>query len=159
MKEFNGTVVIVDPEKFVKEEDLGRKMDFGQIRVSPKLNFKSFFFTNTGVGSCFLTYHKVEEIKEYYRGGFENYVNKSVQEALLGEPKQKIARVSIDSGVVGVFLLEDIEKYNPGSLKNLKPGPDYVILENFKGKIGYLRDKYGMVHFYGSSSTNNFYTL
>ena len=30
--------------------------------------------------------------------------------------------------------------------------------EKYKGKIGYLRDKYGMIHFFGTGTTN-FYTL
>ena len=66
--------------------------------------------------------------------------------------------MSSDSGTVGVFLLDDIKQYNPEALKDLKEGVDYVVIKKYRGKIGYLRDKYGMIHFYGTGSTN-FYTL
>ena len=158
MKEFNGTVVIVDPEKFAKEEDLGKKIDLNLIRISPKIGFGNLFFTETGVGCCYLTFHKVDNIKEYFANGSENYVRETINEAFSGIIKPKAGQISIDSGVVGVFLLEDIEKYNPGALKCLKKGVDYVVLEKYKGKIGYLRDKYGMIHFFGTGTTN-FYTL
>lgn len=158
MKEFNGTVVIVDPEKFAKKDDLGKKIDLDLVRISPKLGFRSLFFSETGIGCCFLTYHKVEDVKDYYKNGIDNYVNNRISDAWSGYINPRSSRVSIDSGIVGVFLLEDINKYNPDALKNYKPGIDYTLLENFKGKIGYLRDKYGMIHFYGTG-TNNFYTL
>ena len=158
MKEFSGTVVIVDPEKFAKEEDLGKKIDLNLTRISPKLGFRSLFCSETGVGCCYLTYHKAETAREFYQNGSENYVREKISDAWSGYIKPRSGRISIDSGVVGVFLLEDIEKYNPGALKGLKPGSDYVILENYKGKIGYIRDKYGMIHFYGTGTTN-FYTL
>ena len=58
MKEFNGTVVIVDPEKFAKSEDLGKKIDTNLTRISPKLGFHGLFFSETGIGNCFLTYHR-----------------------------------------------------------------------------------------------------
>lgn len=158
MKEFNGTVVIVDPEKFVKEEDLGKKIDLNLVRISPKIGFSNLFFTETGVDRCYLTFHKVDNIKEYFANGSENYVKEMINNAFSGNIKPKSGQISIDSGVVGVFLLEEIEKYNPGSLKGLKKGVDYIVLDKYKGKIGYIRDKYGMIHFFGTGTTN-FYTL
>lgn len=158
MKEFNGTVVIVDPEKFAKEEDLGKKIDTEITRISPKLGFHGLFFSETGVGNCFLAYHKVDNAKEYYQNGSENYVRNAISRAWSGDIKPQNGQISSDSGTVGVFLLSDIETYNPGALKNLKEGSDYVLIKKYRGKIGYIRDKYGMIHFFGTGSTN-FYTL
>ena len=59
---------------------------------------------------------------------------------------------SLDREISGVYL------DNPEALKDLKEGVDYVVIKKYRGKIGYLRDKYGMIHFYGTGSTN-FYTL
>ena len=158
MKDFNGTVVIVDPEKIAKEEDLGKKIDLGLVRISPKLGFKSLFFSEVGLDRYFITFHKVDNAKEYFQSGSENYVKDSISKAWSGYIKPKFGQTSIDSGVVGVFLLDDLEKYNPGVLDGLRRGIDYVSFENFKGKIGYLRDKYGVIHFFGTG-TSNFYTL
>lgn len=158
MKDFSGTVVIIDPLNFAKESDLGKKIDLNLTRISPTLGFKTLFITNTGVDRCFITSHKVDNIKEFFQNGIESYVLNNVSEAWSGNIKPEFGRVSIDSGSIGVFLKEDIERYNPGCLDNLKSGEDYIYLENFKGKIGYTRDKYGMIHFYGTGS-NNFYTI
>ena len=158
MKEFNGTVVIVDPEKFAKSEDLGKKIDTNLTRISLKLGFHGLFFSETGIGNCFLTYHKIDNIKEYYQGGSENYVKEMISNSWSGYIKPQDGQVSSDSGTVGVFLLDDIKRYNPEALKDLKEGVDYVVIKKYRGKIGYLRDKYGMIHFYGTGSTN-FYTL
>ena len=155
MKDFNGTVVIVDPEKFAKEDD--ERINIGTKKISPKLGFRSYFFQETGVGRCFLSAHRVEK-KEYDHTGAENYASNMLSRAWSGNIKPKFAQISIDSGTVGVFYLEDIEKYAPNVLRKYKPGSDFLILENFKGKIGTFRDKYGMIHFY-SSGTTNFYTL
>ena len=158
MKEFNGTIVIVDPEKFAKEEDLGKKLDMTLIRISPTLGFSKLFFTGTGIGRCFITMHKVENIKEYFQNGTENYVKNELSNAWSNNIKPSVGRVSIDSGVIGVFLKDEIEAYNPGSLDYLTPGKDYIVIENYKGKISYFRDKYNMIHFFGTGSSN-FYTL
>lgn len=158
MKEFNGTVVIVDPEKFAKSEDLGKRIDVNLGKISPKLGFRNLLLTETGIGCCYLTNHKVDDVREYFRTGVETYVKDKISRAWSGYINPRSGRVSIDSGTVGAFLLEDIENYNPGALKKLRLGGEYVIFDNFKGKIGYLRDKYGMIHFYGTG-TANFYTL
>lgn len=160
MKDFNGTLVIVDPGMFVKDEDRGRKINMEKLHISPKLGFRTMFLTETGIDNCFLTYHKVDrdEYREFFKNGLESFVKNVVSDAWSGHIKPILGTISVDSGVVGVFLLEDIEKYNPGCLEKYKADQDYVRLENFRGKIGYIRDKYGMVHFYGAGSTN-FYTL
>lgn len=160
MKEFNGTVVIIDPEKFAKEEDLGKKIDTTLTRISPKLGFHTLFFTELGYQRYYMIQYKVDDIKEYYQNGTESWVKNAINEAFSGKsPKTfPIGRTSIDSGSVGVFLLSDIERYNKDALTKLKEGKDYILLKNYKGKIGYTRDKYGIVHFYGTGN-NNFYTL
>lgn len=159
MKEFNGSVVIIDPAKFAKPEDLGTKIDTKLTRISPKLGFHNLFFTPLGRESMFVYQYKVDNIKEYYAQGTESWVKDVIDKAFLGQyPKTKRAQVSVDSGSIGVFLLSDIEEYNKEALSNLKVGVDYILLPNYKGKIGYIKDKYGIIHFYGTGS-NNFYTL
>lgn len=158
MREFNGTIVLIDPEKFAKPEDLGKKIDTGIARISPKLGFTSLFFSETGIGNCFINYFKVFDAKEYYRDGAENYVKNAVTKALREEIKPQDGQISIDSGTIGIFLLDEIENYNPGALENYKAGVDYVMINNYKGKIGYFRDKYNMIHYFGTGSTN-FYTI
>lgn len=160
MKEFNGSVVIIDPEKFAKPEDLGNKIDTKLTRISPKLGFKGMFFTGLGYPRMFIHQYRVDNAKEYYSVGTENWVKETIKRAFNGQlPRTKsVGQTSIDSGAIGVFLLSDIERYNPGVLDNLRSGEDYILLEGYRGKIGYLRDKYGIVHFYGTGNTN-FYTL
>lgn len=159
MKEFNGSVIIIDPAKIAKPEDLGTKIDTKLTRISPKLGFHSLFFTNLGVDRMFMYQYRVDSIKDYYGQGAESWVKKSIEKAFNGDvPKSKRGQVSIDSSSIGVFLLSDIEKYNPKALSELKPGTDYILLKDYHGKIGYTRDKYGVVHFYGTGN-NNFYIL
>lgn len=159
MKEFNGSVVIIDPEKFAKPEDLGTKIDTKLTRISPKLGFRGLFFTSLGYDKMFLYQYKVDNVKEYYQKGPESWVQEVIGKAFNGDlPKTKKSQISVDSGSIGVFLQSDIEKYNPGALSKLKAGIDYVFVPDYKGRIGYLRDKYGIVHFYGTGN-NNFYTL
>lgn len=159
MKEFSGDVVIIDPAKFTRPEDLGTKIDTKIARISPKLGFNPLFFTTLGREKMFLNFYKVDNIKEYYSQGTETWVKSAIQRAFNGVlPKSNRGQISIDSGSIGVFLLSDIEKYNPGSLEGLKNGEDYILLPGYKGKIGFLRDKYGIVHFYGTGA-NNFYLL
>ena len=159
MKEFNGSVIIIDPAKIAKPEDLGTKIDTKLSRISPKLGFQVLFLTSLGRDSMFLKLHKVDNIKEYYSGGTEKWVQGAIERAFNGQyPKSDRGQISVDSGSVGVFLLSDIEKYNPEALSSLKSGVDYVLIKDHKGRIGYTRDKYGIIHFYGTGN-NNFYTL
>lgn len=159
MKEFNGSVIIIDPAKFAQPGDLGSKIDTKQSRISPKLGFRGFYFTNLGIDSMFVYQHKVDNIKEYYSQGTETWVKETIRKAFNGDfPKTKRGQVSVDSGSIGVFYLSDIENYNPEALSSLKPGVDYILLQNYHGRIGYLRDSFGIVHFYGTGN-NNFYTL
>ena len=159
MKEFNGSVVIIDPAKFAKPEDLGTKIDTKLTRISPKLGFHGFFFLPVGRDSMFLYQYKVDNVKEYYSQGIDKWIQEAITRAFNGTvPKTKKAQVSIDSGSVGVFLTSDIEAYNPGILSTLKDGIDYISVPDYHGKIGFTRDKYGIIHIYGTGS-NNFYTL
>lgn len=159
MKEFNGQVVIIDPVKFAKPEDLGTKIDTKLTRISPKLGFHGLFFTSLGRDCMFLYQYKVDNVKEYYAQGVEKWVKGAIDKAFEGNyPRSKKGQVSVDSGSVGVFLLSDIENYNPGVMNELKAGVDYILLSDYRGKIGYTRDKYGIIHFYGTGN-NNFYTL
>lgn len=158
MREFNGTIVIVDPEKFAKPEDLGKKIDTGIARISPKLGFSNVFFAETGIGNCFLSFHRVSDVKEYYKNGAENFVKKTIADAFNEKIKPQDGQISSDSGTVGVFLLEEVEKYNPDSLRKYKCGSDFIIIKNYRGKIGYFRDKYGVIHYFGTGTTN-FYTI
>lgn len=159
MKEFNGTVIIIDPAKIAKPEDLGTKIDTKITRISPKLGFHNLFFTSLGYPQMYVYMYKVDKVKEYYSQGNEVWVQETINKAFNNQyPKSKRGQVSIDSGVIGVFLKSDLEKYNPGCLNELKKGIDYISLDDYNGKIGYTRDKYGIVHFYGTGN-NNFYTL
>lgn len=160
MKEFNGSVVIIDPTKFAKAEDLGSKIDIKLSRISPKLEFHGLFIAPLGVSQMFVYQYRVDNAKEYYSIGTEKWVKETINKAFQGQlPKTKVvSQSSIDSGSIGVFLKSDIDSYNPGILETLKEGEDYILLENYRGKIGYLRDSYGVIHFYGTGNTN-FYTL
>ena len=159
MKEFNGQVVIIDPIKFAKPEDFGTKIDIKLSKISSKLGFHGPLLTSVGYDSMYLYQYKVDSVKEYYSQGTEKWVRAAITKAFCGDiPKLKKGQISVESGSVGVFLLSDIENYNPGVMSKLKASVDYILLPNYHGKIGYTRDKYGIVHFYGTGN-NNFYTL
>ena len=159
MREFNGSVVIIDPAKFAKPEDLGTKIDTKLFRISPKLGFHGFLFTNLGIDKMFMYQYKVDSIKDYYNQGVETWVKETIKKAFNGDfPKSRKGQASIDSSLVGAFLVSDIEKYNPEALSSLKPGVDYILLKDYRGKIGYTKDKYGITHFFGTGN-NHFYTL
>lgn len=159
MKEFNGSVVIIDPAKFAKPDDLGTKIDTKLTKISPKLGLHGYFFVNLGRESMYVHQYKVDNVKDYYSQGTETWVKGAIMRAFNGQvPKSRKGQVSVDSGTIGVFLLSDIEAYNPEMMSKLKAGVDYVLLQNYHGRIGYTRDKYGIIHFYGTGN-NNFYTL
>lgn len=158
MREFNGTLVIVDPKVFIKKEDLGKNVDFEKARISPKLEFKPLYFIKVGHDCMYLSYNRVMNTRDYYQNGAERYTRETVNNAFNGNVKPSQTTISIESGVVGIFIKDDLDKYNPEALKGLKPGVDYVIVPDYKGKIGCFRDKYGIIHFYGTGTTN-FYTI
>ena len=160
MKEFNGSVVIIDPAKFALPGDLGTKIDTKLTRISPKLGFRGYLFTSLGRDSMFLYQYKVDDVREYYKVGIENWVKTAIGKAFNGElpPVSVNGQVSVDSGSVGVFLLSDIEKYNPNWMEGYKKGLDFILIPGYRGKIGFIRDKYGIIHLFGTGN-NNFYTL
>lgn len=146
MKDFNGSVVIIDPAKFTNS--------------SKKPVFHSFYLNELGYSPMYVYQYRVDNIKEYYSQGTENWVKGAINRAFNGQSlkTKKISQALVDSGSIGVFLLSDLQSYNPEVLSKLKSGVDYILIPNYRGKIGYTRDKYGVLHFFGTGS-HNFYTL
>lgn len=113
--DFSGTIVITDPCYFIKKEsDKDKKSDWEFCDKGThleKLGFKTFAVSSTIYGnwSC-----NVENINT----------------------SDKLGKFSSDSGLVGVFLLSEILKYNPDyNVKMEEFSEEATVIDNFNGSI------------------------
>ena len=64
-----------------------------------------------------------------------------------------------DAGLVAVFLLDEVRKYNPDIDKWIKENPWCVTtIEDFNGNVEYYIDKNSEAHIYGTGNINFFTT-
>lgn len=154
MKDFSGSIIIIDPMHVSKENDWieSRGFNISKNKISGDLGFSSYYMFETGVGPVNMTMHKIENIKEFFQSQ-KDYLKSCINDAYKGEIKNSIGCLSSDSGHLCIFLKEEVEKYNPDWNKSAA----HMEID-FRGRIGLYTDSYKMSHLYGIGNLN-FYTI
>lgn len=163
---FKGTIIITDPCYIMRSEHHGitpitkndwEACDCGQSMEV--LGIKHYICESTLYGDWGCTTYKVDtdpvEIidsmaEAYAKGDYEmNFSSKIL----------KIGNFCADAGLVAVFLLDEVRKYNPDIDKWIKEHPWCVTtIEDFDGNVKYYIDKNSEAHIYGTGNINFFTT-
>lgn len=181
---FKGTIVITDPCYIINDskQDDWCKCSYGENMEALGINHYMTESTIYGDWSC-ITYaidnpqkivNQLAEISKYFSnkyeeyGGYKNISEKQYkllckecdnkQDALNLKVKN-IGYFCADTGLVSVFLLDEVLAYNPNFLKWAKEHPWCVtIINDFDGDIEYYVDIEECAHIIGTGSTNFFTT-
>lgn len=152
---FKGNIVITDPCYIIdnnKEEDDWEKCDYGESME--KLGFTTCIVNDTLYGdwSC-TTFKDTPDAQKLLNDLDENYkelftaVNYSEDEEKIKDIENKrkllldndvvLGRFCADAGLVGVFYLDEILKYNPNYQEHLKGKDSYcaTFINDFDGDI------------------------
>lgn len=114
------------------------------------------------------------EISKYFNDKYEEYggyknITKEQYESLMSECGAKQAALNLkpenigyfcaDAGLVSVFLLDEVRKYNPDIEKWIEEHDWCVtVIEDFDGDVEYYVDAAGDAHIIGTGSINFFTT-
>lgn len=174
---FKGDIIITDPCYIIKKDgnDDWEKCEYGGRMET--LGFTTYISESTIYGdwSCttWSTPRKdveaqLEEINKLYKSYWkaeEEYGRDSVQckiyddklsDASIG--MAKLGFFCADAGMVAVFLLDEVLKYNPDVSKWIEEHDWCVtLIKDFNGEINYHIDNDGYAHIIGKGNIN-FYT-
>lgn len=158
---FKGTIIITDPLYFIKDEDLEKTnhgIDLEIIGLKTFLNEESTCGTYTTYDSVKFPKKLIEWLiaaynlksKALVKYGYDSleYDCYTFYVDHLYEDLNEIGEFFIDSGRVGVFLLEEIVNYNP----SFKYETKHCIIPNFDGEIEYYIDTQCNAHFISMDS-------
>lgn len=172
---FNGTIIITDPCYVVKKDDWeksyhGRKMNIFGI--------SNYITESTLIGdwNCIVYETKqnpnyvikiIVKANKYYYDNCENDINEIELDHLYNKYMHSVSECAdnelgifcADSGLVSVFYLDDILKYNPDFSK-WADEHDWCVTEiqDFNGNIEYVIDSNGDAHIIGTGNIN-FFTI
>ena len=120
------------------------------------LGIEHYFTESTLYGDWGCTTYKIKE-NPY------TVINKFAESENTGEDYDiscsKLGEFCADAGLVSVFLLDEVRKYNPDIDKWIKEHPWCVTtIEDFDGNVEYYIDKNSEAHIYGTGNINFFTT-
>lgn len=150
---FKGDIIITDPCYFIKDEDW-ENSDYGQ--ELDKLGFKNYFCEDTLYGDWLCGTYRLYD----YTDPISVIDSMNV---IFGEgwtiniESPKLGEFSADAGLVGVFLLDEVRKYNPEIDTFIKEHPRCVTtIPNFDGEVeGYI-DEDNKMHICGMGNITFF---
>jgi hypothetical protein len=131
-------LIITDPCYIALDKDWGESFNYDDYVIdSPE--FSQYMWESTGYGDGS---PKVLNVPSQTTP--EEYINDLVE--LDEDDKDIIGKCAVDSGTFGVFILEEVLKYNPDFLDELSKSC-YHIVRNFSGIVytGYDEEEY--IHF------------
>lgn len=142
--EFNGVIIITDPCYVIKQED------WTNFLKGDKLGLTKFFSEDTIYGDWGCTTYKISIDPKKIPVSHYNRI--SINDV--------IGEFCADSGLVAVFDLNELVKYNPKVTDFIDSHPWCVtVIEDFNGYAEYIIDKNGEAHIIGASDTLNFITI
>ena len=152
--EFKGDILITDPCYIIdksKENDWDES-DYGQNMEA--LGINNYFTESTLCGDWSCDVFKIAEnpydIIDKFAEASENGDDYDIDVEHLGE-------FGADSGLVSVFDLNEVRKYNPNIDEWVKAHNwCATIIPNFDGEVSYYVDKEGMAHVLGVGNINFF---
>ena len=163
---FKGTIIITDPCYIMRAEHHGttpiteddwRACDCGQNMEV--LGIKHYICESTIYGDWGCTTYKVDTDPVKIIDIIAESYAKGDCEIDFSPVTSKIGNFCADAGLVSVFLLDEVRKYNPDIDKWIKEHPWCVTtIEDFDGNVEYYVDKNSEAHIYGTGSINFFTT-
>lgn len=163
---FKGTIIITDPCYIMRAEHHGttpiteddwRACDCGQNMEV--LGIKHYICESTIYGDWGCTTYKVDTDPVKIIDIIAESYAKGDCEIDFSPVTSKIGNFCADAGLVSVFLLDEVRKYNPDIDKWIKEHPWCVTtIEDFDGNVEYYIDKNSEAHIYGTGNINFFTT-
>ena len=153
---FKGNVIVTDPCYIIKDSDKINDWDKCQYGENmSKLGFNVYICKNTIYGDweCSVFLINNENPKEF----IDNIAkNRDIEELEnIQYHHKRIGQFCADSGMVGVFLLDEINEYNPEFLDYLSKHPQIAtVLKDFNGDIQYYVDPNNEAHILGNGNIN-----
>lgn len=134
-----------------KYDDL-EKSDYGYNMEA--LGISTYFTKSTIYGDWDCTTYKTEE--NPYKV-VNNFVEASEKGKDYGTEYSKLGNFCADSGLVSVFLLDEVIKYNP-SIDEWIASHDWCVttIPDFEGEVNYYIDKQNNAHIIGIGNINFF---
>ena len=150
---FKGDIIITDPCYFIKDENW-ENSDYGQ--ELDKLGFENYFCENILCGDWICgTYRLGDYIDPISIIDAMNVIFDEGWTINMESPK--LGEFTADAGLVGVFLLDEVRKYNPEIDTFIKEHPRCVtIIPNFDGEVEYYIDENNEMHIYGTGNITFF---
>ncbi len=173
---FKGDIIITDPCYIIKDDsDDWSKCGWGEnMRV---LGLTTYISESTLYGdwscSTWSTPRKdveaqLEELNTLGRARWElmkQYGEDSVQAKIYDDKIadaslniEKIGHFCADAGMVAVFLLEEVLKYNPDFDYHINRGWTTTLIKDFDGEVSYYVDNEDDAHIIGTGNVNFFTT-
>lgn len=136
------------------EHDDWTKCEYG--RNMEALGISTYFTEDTIYGDWGCTTYKIsDDPKEV----IDKFAEAEKNEEDYGVECSKLGDFCADAGLVAVFLLDEVRKYNPDIDKWIKEHPWCVTtIEDFDGNVEYYIDKNSEAHIYGTGNINFFTT-
>lgn len=136
------------------EHDDWTKCEYG--RNMEALGISTYFTEDTIYGDWGCTTYKIsDDPKEV----IDKFAEAEKNEEDYGVKCSKLGDFCADAGLVAVFLLDEVRKYNPDIDKWIKEHPWCVTtIEDFDGNVEYYIDKNSEAHIYGTGNINFFTT-
>lgn len=129
---FKGDIIITDPCYIItRDKDQHRKdwelCEYGD--AMEKLGIKTYFTENTLYGDWSCTTYEftcAEDVKKFMHGPQES--KSKIKKAVIGE-------FCADAGLVSVFLLDEVLKYNPDFNGHTERPWSTTLIKNFEGNV------------------------
>lgn len=140
--------------KWKDEHDDWRKCDCGQKMEA--LGINTYFTESTIYGDWGCTTYKIKE--DPYKV-IDNFVEAEKKGEDYGIDCSKLGDFCADAGLVSVFLLDEVRKYNPDIDKWIETH-DWCVtkISDFDGEVNYYVDRNNEAHIVGIGNINFFTT-
>ena len=153
MKVIGKDLIFTDPCYIAKDADWGDSFDY-EVEGIGYPGFTEYEWEDTGYGDgspkvySIPTYYNPDEFLIKVINADENELEE------LEDLKEYIGECGVDSGTFGVFLLDEVLKYNPSFDYHLNKPWTTTLIKDFEGDIKYYIDLEGQAHILGSGNTN-----
>ena len=152
---FKGTIIITDPCYIIKDEDKGH-IDFSCDGSMKTLGVSHYISGSTIYGDWSCTTFQTTNDPYYNLEAFEDALD-SNEYVEIDCPK--LGEFCADGGMVGVFDLDEVRKYNPSIDKWIAAHRWCVTtITGFDGEANYYIDRQGNAHIVGIGNINFFTT-
>lgn len=154
---FKGTIIITDPCYVINKskEDDWEKSNYGHNMEA--LGINTYFTEDTLCGDWDCTTYKITE--DPYKV-INNFIDASEKGEDYGIRCSILGDFCADAGLVSVFNLDEVRKYNPDIDEWIASHNWYVTtIPDFDGEVNYYVDKQDSAHIVGVGNINFFTDL